>query len=286
MDDYVDEDEVAGQIVVAIVHVLVIALWYGAYVYCSRRCRKPQDGQAEGQDAVNGGGRSSTSTVDASVLQPRKQVSSCYVLWLGAGLVGAHHFYLERLFHGCIAAWTMNFCGVGLLLDAFLLPMYVRSYNNDRAVKEAPKDDSRRSLCLWLPLLLVFGVGSIVLVVVYMPEALHRMGYVDLDRAVAQTQQNPYTTLGLERGATLAEAKTAYRKESLRWHPDRNVGCGKSCENKMSEITKAFNLIKKRQAPPPVEEGWGPWAEALSNDWVAILEPLVKDSASRQKTDL
>ena len=68
----------------------------------------------------------------------------------------------------------------------------------------------------------------------------------------ACSKVNPYELLGISSGASSSEAKSAYRTASLRWHPDRNPGlgpqrrllvssvrCGKECEDKMSEITKA-----------------------------------------------
>lgn len=68
-----------------------------------------------------------------------------YVLWLNP-FFPAHHFYLQRLVHGCcaqcnglregvqlewrlLALYTMNFLGCGWLLDAILMPYYVRSFN-------------------------------------------------------------------------------------------------------------------------------------------------------------
>merc|ERR550525_231562 len=113
---------------------------------------------------------------------------------------------------------------------------------------------------------LVAGAG------IFLPYGLHHLGVVDIDRIAAQTEQNPYDVLGIPRGASLAEAKTAYRKESLRWHPDRNIGCGKPCETKMSEITKAFDQIKKRRAPPPPDRTWEAWFRDVGSDWMAVLE--------------
>lgn len=38
------------------------------------------------------------------------------------------------------------------------------------------------------------------------------------------TMENPeyYAVLGLQRGATDADIKTAFRKLAMRWHPDKN----------------------------------------------------------------
>lgn len=57
-----------------------------------------------------------------------------------------------------------------------------------------------------------------------------------------------YETLGVGKEANEQELKTAYRKQALKWHPDRN----KSAEatQKFKEINKAFEVLsdsKKRQ---------------------------------------
>lgn len=45
-----------------------------------------------------------------------------------------------------------------------------------------------------------------------------------------------YETLGVSKNATDSEIKTAYRKQALKWHPDRN---------KLSEATEKFKQINK-----------------------------------------
>lgn len=56
-----------------------------------------------------------------------------------------------------------------------------------------------------------------------------------------------YEILGVSKNATLDEIKTAYRKQALKWHPDRNKS--KEAEEKFKEINKAFEVLsdsKKR----------------------------------------
>jgi len=57
-----------------------------------------------------------------------------------------------------------------------------------------------------------------------------------------------YELLGIKKGASDSEIKTAYRKQALKWHPDRN----KSPEalGKIKEINKAYEVLsdtKKRE---------------------------------------
>lgn len=220
-------------------------------------------------------------TAELGQLQCRKRLSTSYLLWFALGIVGAHHFYLERLVHGLVACWTMNFMGFGWLVDAVLMRYYVRGFNSRRAAPEAPKDTSRRRLLCRLPALVVGCILAFLVFFVYTPCLLHRSGIVDIDRIAAQTEVNPYDLLAIPRGADLSEAKSAYRKASLRWHPDRNIGCGRECELKMSEITRAFDVIKKRQAPSP-DRTWQQWLEDTGSDWQHVIEAF---SGSEQKQE-
>lgn len=53
-----------------------------------------------------------------------------------------------------------------------------------------------------------------------------------------------YSTLGLKQGASDAEIKAAYRKEAMKWHPDRYRGQNKEeAERKFREVTEAYNAL-------------------------------------------
>ncbi|NTU72914.1 DnaJ domain-containing protein [Candidatus Roizmanbacteria bacterium] len=58
-----------------------------------------------------------------------------------------------------------------------------------------------------------------------------------------------YETLGVSKSATEAEIKSAYRKQALQWHPDRNKS--PEAHEKFKEINKAYETLsdpKKREA--------------------------------------
>ena len=58
-----------------------------------------------------------------------------------------------------------------------------------------------------------------------------------------------YETLGIKKGATDAEIKSAYRKLAMKWHPDKHKG-EKDAEKKFKEINQAYEVLsdaKKRQ---------------------------------------
>jgi DnaJ-class molecular chaperone len=54
-----------------------------------------------------------------------------------------------------------------------------------------------------------------------------------------------YEILELEKDASHKEIKQAYRKLSLRYHPDRNKG--HDAERKFKEITHAYQILKMEQ---------------------------------------
>lgn len=57
-----------------------------------------------------------------------------------------------------------------------------------------------------------------------------------------------YETLGVNKGASEQEIKTAYRRQALKWHPDRNKTA--EANGKFKEVTKAYEVLsdpKKRE---------------------------------------
>jgi len=57
-----------------------------------------------------------------------------------------------------------------------------------------------------------------------------------------------YETLGISKGASEQEIKTAYRRQALKWHPDRNKTTEAS--GKFKDVTKAYEVLsdsKKRE---------------------------------------
>ncbi|KAK4686038.1 hypothetical protein P7C73_g4088, partial [Tremellales sp. Uapishka_1] len=53
-----------------------------------------------------------------------------------------------------------------------------------------------------------------------------------------------YKTLGISKDASDAEIKKAYRKESLKWHPDKNPGPKQAAaEAKFKKVGEAFEVL-------------------------------------------
>lgn len=61
--------------------------------------------------------------------------------------------------------------------------------------------------------------------------------------ALLESTKNPYDVLGIPKDSSLETVKSAYRKLSMKYHPDRNQGDPQS-EEKFKEISAAYEMIK------------------------------------------
>lgn len=58
------------------------------------------------------------------------------------------------------------------------------------------------------------------------------------------TKRDYYEVLGVSKGASESELKSAYRKLALQWHPDRNKD--KGAEAKFKEINEAYEVLSNK----------------------------------------
>lgn len=60
------------------------------------------------------------------------------------------------------------------------------------------------------------------------------------------SQKDYYQTLGVSKGASAAELKSAYRKLAMKYHPDKNPGDAEA-EKKFKEASQAYDVLKDDQ---------------------------------------
>lgn len=58
-----------------------------------------------------------------------KSKGTAYLLWFFLGVFSAHRFYLGKTGSGILYLLTLQFLGVGWIIDAFLLGEMVEKYN-------------------------------------------------------------------------------------------------------------------------------------------------------------
>jgi len=69
--------------------------------------------------------------------------------------------------------------------------------------------------------------------------------------------RDPYEVLGVQKNASEADIKKAYRKLARQYHPDRNPG-DKQADTSYKEVQEAYARIRQgRMSPPPRPGGGG-----------------------------
>lgn len=106
---------------------------------------------------------------------------------------------------------------------------------------------------------------------------------------------DPYATLGISRNATEDELKRAFRKEAMKWHPDR-AGNSPEANNRFHEVSLAYQTISSNINNKPQAESYrsnAEWAQDKGPDingddvlWEIMLEyaiGLVRSEYTRKE---
>lgn len=80
-----------------------------------------------------------------------------------------------------------------------------------------------------------------------------------------------YETLWVDKWANADEIKKAYRKQAMKYHPDRNKG-DTSAESKFKEVNEAYSTLSDPQKKQQYDTfgsawGWNPFGGAWSASW-------------------
>ena len=96
-----------------------------------------------------------TSVLHVPQESARKDLGFAYLWWFIFGVCGGHRFYLRQYGWGWLYLFTGGLCGIGWLVDLFLLPSEVRRVNQGLP----PRRPSPTGTRPWLtPAIVVFGV--------------------------------------------------------------------------------------------------------------------------------
>ena len=77
---------------------------------------------------------------------------------------------------------------------------------------------------------------------------------------------NPYSTLWVDKWATDAEIKKAYRKKAMKWHPDKNKW-NASAEKKFKEVNNAYDTLKNSKKRQQYDTFWDVWWAWTWSSW-------------------
>lgn len=81
-----------------------------------------------------------------------------------------------------------------------------------------------------------------------------------------------YKVLGIAKGASEEEIKKAYRKQALRFHPDKNKSPG--AEDKFKEIAEAYDVLSDAKKKD-IYDRFGEEGKPMMNEPVASPRPPV-----------
>jgi len=91
---------------------------------------------------------------------------------------------------------------------------------------------------------------------------------------------NFYDTLWVSKSASNEEIKKAYRKQAMKYHPDRNKG-DKSAEKKFKEINEAYSTLSDSNKKKQYDTFWSTWGNpfwwwwsSYSSQWFWWFEDM------------
>lgn len=223
--------------------------WWGEFIFysiilyiISRNFAKPQESENEkaAKKEIKAGG---IKQVGPEHLKLKKSSHMAYTFYCYGGfLTGSHQVYLGNYTYALMYQGTLGFFGLGMIMDFFLLGFHVAKAN--RYTHTLARTDSFPWRAFFMPLAFMSGLFMMFTTCfLTVPVFAEYYGAIQ----AYEWPKNPYDVLGVSRGAPMDEVKSNFRKTSMKLHPDRNPECGVECEDKMRELTIAYEIIKKKE---------------------------------------
>jgi len=217
---------------------------------------------------------SSLEDVPLEHVQHKKNIWMAYCLWLGAGALGVHHFYLERIVHGTAAAWTFNFLLIGWACDAFMLPSYVANYNRGTA-NTAPWDRSLQRVFCRMCVVFLLLVMLFMAAFSYGPLVLQGVGLHSSEKVKVHVAQESFAILNISATSTPQEAKKAY--EEMVSKLDAKL-CDEFCQDSKRKLRKAYDFIransKSKHSNYQNDHAWNDWLDFTVYEWEALAQAI------------
>lgn len=223
--------------------------WWGEFIFysiilyiISRNFAKPQESENEkaAKKEIKSGG---IKQVGPEHLKLKKSSHMAYTFYCYGGfLTGSHQVYLGNYTYALMYQGTLGFFGLGMIMDFFLLGFHVAKAN--RYAHQLARTDTFPWRAFFMPLAFMSG-----LFMMFTTGFLTIPVFAEYYGAIQPYDwpKNPYDVLLVNRGAPMDEVKASFRKTSMKFHPDRNPDCGVECEDKMRELTTAYEIIKKKE---------------------------------------
>lgn len=262
--------------------VFFIGLIVACAALCCYRCCKKKNVEVA-QDHVDPVVTIEGVEVPTKHLRHPKDVKTVYVVFFVAGLFGAHHFYLDRLVHGLVAAMTLNFLCFGLCFDLLLIPLYTHAFNAGTGFI-APKERSCLRCFCCIPVLLVAVLACWWCAWAKVPGTLDRFGFIDFDTKLAGTSSNPYVLLGIPKGSSASRVQKAFERKAK--DLKTKASCQRTgCVKEYQELQKALDFInsgnvtrkskarsKKRKEALDEDTAWKDWSDHIHWQWSTVTD--------------
>eukprot|EP00929_Paragymnodinium_shiwhaense_P019039 TRINITY_DN13100_c0_g1_i1.p1 TRINITY_DN13100_c0_g1~~TRINITY_DN13100_c0_g1_i1.p1 ORF type:complete len:329 (+),score=77.24 TRINITY_DN13100_c0_g1_i1:105-1091(+) len=250
-----DFEAVVGLIIIAVCLVLSCCACQRCCRCCGLRPKAKNEEERKARKALEKVKLGDREVLSEHLRRPKSAMVAYLLLFVG-GLVGAQHFYLERLVHGILCAISGNFCMVGYIVDMIALPGYVRTANVH--VSEHAKRGPGCCGVLWaitkagLMASIFWGAIGVVL-----PSGLEALQLVDFHQHLAKTSSSPFRILDVKPDVSLEELHPVL-KQKLKEAPPSP--CDKKCKRLQKDKKLAadyvLDYVKGRARIPSWSQAW------------------------------